>query len=283
VLSAFSRRRGQEASPGSVIGFINWDIMHRPISEGLIHSAESLGYKMERFALAEHPSQQALVEVLRARGTMGVLFAEIPKPIELVPGVWDGMQGVYCGPYPAGDGNCPMDIVRHNPFDAVLLAWQKAVEAGCRRIGLVLPTQNAEPSMLELKTLAAYRLLQAQAGPGPRILEPMIKPIELLTAEPGLLSEWHQKNSADVILGAFHAVYFLLCSQLPHFREKGRFIALRVMEDRDDVAGCLLEREAVAQLALRRLHALIQDPLPPTSHSFSMVLNPVWKDGKTFP
>ena len=282
LLSAFSRRRGKNVSPGSVIAFVRRESVQRPIHEDLIGMAEKLGYRFERFALNQHPSQAALARILRARGIAGVFFAEIPQPIELEPSVWDAFPGIYCGPYPTGDETCSLDIIQHNPFDTVLLAWEKAHQAGCSRIALLLPTQTSAPSNLELQTLAAYRLLQEQSARNDPKLKPLVTHFEHLRSDPEILKNWFARTQPDVILGGFQALYFFLRDHLEDFSDCCPFIALRAMGNDDEVAGYTLEREVVAEIALRRLHALIQDPMPAMSRSVSLVVNPTWKPGKSF-
>jgi hypothetical protein len=85
-----------------------------------------------------------------------------------------------------------------------------------------------------------------------------------------------------VILGGYYAVYPFLRDHVPDFSPEGQFISLRATVGEDDVAGCLLEREVIAEIALRRLHAAIQDPSPAPAHSVSLVVNPTWKSGVTF-
>jgi len=189
---------------------------------------------------------------------------------------------VYCGPYPTGDETCPLDIIQHNPFDTVLLAWEKAHQAGCSRIALLLPTQTSAPSNLELQTLAAYRLLQEQSARNDPKLKPLVTHFERLRSDPEILKNWFARTQPDVILGGFQALYFFLRDHLEDFSDCCPFIALRAMGNDDEVAGYTLEREVVAEIALRRLHALIQDPMPAMSRSVSLVVNPTWKPGKSF-
>lgn len=284
LLSALSRHRRKPSSPGSVIAVIKRTPRHKGLRDPLAQPAGRLGYRLEHFVWDQYPTQKALTTVLKNRGIAGVLFPEIPEPPALEPDLWDNFRGVYCGPYAGGsDQHCPFDLVRHNPFDALTLAWQKARATGARRIGLIIPTNLPEPHVLDIKTLAAYRHWQSTEPDLPR-LSPLIGTFAQLREVGSPIQPWVREQQPELIIGAAHAVHAFITNNGPRIPRDLRFISLRLRQDTPNIAGILLDQITVNIRGLHHLHALIQHghEMNP-SLTTSLVVNAQWRDGASCP
>lgn len=287
LLSAFSRHRQKGATPGSVLALIS----AAPFAEWqqpVVTTANRLGYKLEVFARSDYPSQRALTRTLEARGVAGVIFIEEGDAPVLEPELWRHFRGIQCGPYPGGDdADSPFPIVRHNPFDAVTTALRKGVEAGCERIALLLPTKQNPLDTVEDKTLAGY---QYRLGRHPRLeaLEPRLVRLDALNRQSSrtrkATREWIDQIRPDLVI----------CGSLrgyQHLRECGysipedfRAIVVRKSTRHPEVAGLIMDRVAVIQTAIFHLHTIIQHGAElQDSHAATIVLNPTWMDGASFP
>ncbi len=287
IMSAFSRhRRLQVPEDAGMLAAVSQHANNKNAALAKMQRlAKKLGYVLDGFSLADYPSQKALARVLEARGVVGVVFIEDTPATVLEPGLWDRFRCVYCGPYPAGgDKNCPVDIVRHNPFDAVTLAWEKAVAAGCRRIGLIMPLHEPKLNVIEEKSLASFLYRQQTEDPPLPKMEPLCLPFSRMQEQPGLLTKWIEDQQPDVVLGGFRAVLGLLLREGHRMPEDFGFIALRVREVYKDTAGCRMNSSDVGEMALQQLHAIIQHTEPVAlEHTTTLVINPIWQDGESFP
>jgi len=288
LLSAFSRHRQKGASPGSVIalagaGKTDLEGWLQPV----IPTAARLGYRLEPFPWADYPSQRTMVHVLESRGVAGTIFIEHQRQPVLELPLWERLRCVQCGPFPGGiDAECPFPIVRDDPFDAASLAWQKARDAGFRRIAFLLVTKSEEFDTIEKKALGGFAYCQEHS---PRAVA-KLRPRCILTDETRREScrdetrRWLATEKPDVVITSTRRGF-------EHLGECGRkipdelaVINLRQSALRADIAGLTLDRVAVINTAICHLHFIIQHgPEMQTVHQPTIVLNPIWQDGASFP
>jgi len=285
VMSAFSRHRRKHAPRGAVIAEL---IHHRKRDakpKFLSELCQRAGYRLDTFELEKYQTQETLAHILDSRGTAGVIVPEQSPSVWLEPGVWDRFRGVYCGPYPGNEPmECPFDTVRHNPFDAVTLGWQKAVASGYRRIGFCLPTQRREPTSVEAKTLASYRYQQSRAGRRIARLKPFVCPFDSFRAGNGPMKQWLEDSQPDVIIGGTIAVRTWIQENQWRIPEDVALISVRARQSAAEVAGCLIDTQTILAAGIRHLNALIQHPNDRWHHlSASIVINPIWQPGRSFP
>lgn len=287
LLSAFSRHRQKGASPGSVLALINT----RPFEkwqQPAVTTANKLGYKLEVFARSNYPSQKALIRTLEARGVAGVIFMEERNAPVLEPKLWRHFRGIQCGPYPSGDdAESPFPIVRHNPFDAVSMALRKGEDSGCERIALLLPTKQDQLDTVEDETLAGY---QYRLGQHPRLeaLEPRLvqlgAPSQQSSHTRKATREWIEQLRPDLVICGSLGGYQHLGECGYSIPEDFRAIVVRKSTRHPEVAGLTMDRVAVIQTAVFHLHAIIQHgPEMQDTHAATIVLNPRWQDGDSFP
>ncbi len=286
MMSAFSRYRKQSGSfRGTVIALV---MPGRETYQPNLNNewAEPLGYRVEKFYLEDFGGAQAkLTRMLRARGINTAIFPEAPAPIVIQPEAWLNFHAVYCGPYP-GD-SCPFDTVRHNPFDTVQLAFERATAAGFRRIGLIFGHNPAGMTRSERKTLGGYTIAQRMAGTDHAELAPFVDAgPEILEADRGIRT-WLDTHRPDCILGFVRVLQDTLARIGPEAAEIP-FIALRMPPDDWDTnraAGFRVGRLAIERLALRHLDGLIRsgDRHEGQPSRISVVVEPEWVPGASFP
>ncbi len=285
LLSAFSRHRTPGASPGSVIGMIFPGPVVEVLMETLTEPTDRLGYRLEPFSVADYSSQKALVKVLQARGVAGVIFPQADPRLVLEPGVWEPLRGVYCGNYPAlEDHPCPFPIVRQGSFDALTLAWHKAVAAGYERIGcILLGGKDLKRGSIE-KTLACYRYRQATQNPPLVQLAPLVEDYQAFRSRPEITHRWIETQKPDVVIGYMYGIYEQLIHCGYRMPEDFGFINLRHKEGDARVAGIIHDRVAINREALYNLHSIIQ-----FGHEMHLLnrkavtIDPIWQDGATLP
>ncbi len=285
LLSAFSRHRQKGASPGSVIALIGRADLKGWL-EPVVPLANRLGYRLEAFDWEDYPSQTNLVRILEARGVAGAIFLEgrsLPVP-DLT--LWRRLRCVQCGPYPSGDdSHCPFPIVRSNPFDAMSIAWQKAVAAGRGRVGFVLASKQAVLENIEAKMLAAYVFYQQETAETAQ-LAPLRMTIEESLGQGGiqLTRQWLADQRPDVVIVSALRGYELLLKSGCRIPDDSQVINLRQSGSRHDTAGLVLDRVEVVKSAIHQLHMIIQHGAEMlTEHRTTIVLNPLWQDGDSFP
>jgi len=284
IMSAFSRYRDKSVSSGAVIAVVSLKPWNKDYMEPIADVASGLGYKLDNFPLVQYPSQTHLVKVLQARGVAGVLFTEKPRAPVLDTNIWSAIKAVYCGPYPSGrDADCPFDQVRHDAFESVDLAWEKAVRAGFTRIGLICPPEGGQLSQSDQQMVAAYLYKQSTASPSLPRLTPFVTGLSTSADAISTVREWLERHRPEVILGSFHWIYSYLVGKGIRIPKDFQFIALRADPKNPEVAGCQSFRDQIHRVALRHLHSLILYHEEWSQHTTTtLVVHPVWHEGNSF-
>ena len=163
--------------------------------EGADQRALDLGYRLEEFALrAPGMTPQRYVQMLKARGILGLLVAPLPhqeRTIEL-----DFSDFAVVG-IDMSVSSPPIERVSNDHYQSARLAVQECRNLGYRRIGFVFSQELSE--RLEHRWLAACLLAREQAPPAQRV-EPLICP------GPGniipSLPAWYKRQKPDVVIMA---------------------------------------------------------------------------------
>ncbi len=198
ALMTSRRRRGWVAEHGTVLCYLTsgskrdeWRSFTPQFQPAAKARAKALGYRLEPFWLFE-PGQrpERLAQILHSRGIFGLLVAPPPYHVAELPLPWDEFAAVILGV------NCrhpAANRVAYNHFESANLAFRRAVEAGCKRIGLVelgwMATMSAK------RRLGGYLSEQSQLPRSRRL------PVMRSTGrDPDRLGEWVEKNQPDAIL-----------------------------------------------------------------------------------
>lgn len=192
------RRRGRAAEHGTVLCYLTsgstrdeWRNFTPQFHPAAAARAKALGYRLEPFWLFE-PRQrpERLGQILRSRGIVGILVAPPAYSVSELVFPWDEFATVILGV------NCrrpAANRVAYNHFESANLAFRRAAEAGCQRIGLVelgwMATMSAK------RRLGGY-LSELSQLPKSRQLPVLRSP----SRQPELLAEWLEKHQPDAIL-----------------------------------------------------------------------------------
>lgn len=169
--------------------------MYIEMHEGARNRAQDLGYRLEEFALrAPGMNPKRYVQVLQARGILGLLIAPLPhneRTIEL-----DFKEFAVMG-IDMSVAAPPIERVSNDHFQSAMLALQECRALGYRRIGLIVSQEVSD--RLEHRWLAAFRLCMADQPRAQRVA-PLMPPgtDDLLAAIP----DWYARERPDVVIMA---------------------------------------------------------------------------------
>lgn len=165
---------------------------YKPYREGIEQRAEALSYRTEIYPCDGSAKEvNCLLRILNVRGIQGIIFCQAHESITNIPFPLDSFASVLIGP-----GIREPNISR---VDSALdydihLAWQRLLDAGRKRIGLV--THSIFTHKTRGAAMGAYLNLQRRL-----IDKDCLAPLELgKTDDLQSISEWIQATRPDAIL-----------------------------------------------------------------------------------
>ena len=146
ALVAYRHRTHPNSSRQLLAYLTNWDSRwgwkdlpaHQQFFTGASESADALGYQLEHFWLGEPGmSHHRMDGILYSRGITGVILAshrrELEDPLDFD---WTRYSAVKIDVSPIRQ---PLHVVSNDQRSIIMLAMRRALAAGYRRIGLVMP------------------------------------------------------------------------------------------------------------------------------------------------
>lgn len=134
----------QQAAPIAYVTY--WDsewgwkesIPHRNFYEGAVERASQLGYKIDHFWLGQPGlSHERINEILLARGIRGLIIASHMLGADREPKLeWDKFSSVKIDFFPT---TLHVHTISNDQRAIIQLAFRKALDAGYKRIGFVIP------------------------------------------------------------------------------------------------------------------------------------------------
>ena len=278
---ASSRWQVEKVTGGNVIGYIDRLRPEPDLGFGLppsltpsaTHQARSLGYGLQVFRRMDFSNSAELQRVLRSRGITDLILGPIREEALTVSLDWDKFICVQLLP---GYFPLPLHSVVKDHFNIVVLAWQKAVSRGYRRVGIVLPEHPGALIDDVLRSSAVHACQEHFFSDTAKL--PILKyPIH----KPGgkAFIDWVKKNNPEVIIGFsdFHYYYYVST-----FRREVPYISLHNGEGGlSGIPGGAFDcaREAVNLLHFcRRTH---QWGIP--SLRVDHTIEPTWIEGRSLP
>ncbi len=195
----------QQAAPLAYLTY--WDTewgwkatqTHLSFYEGAIARAKELGYKIDHFWLGQPGvTHQRINEILLNRGIRGLIVASHMPGADLEPTLnWEKFSSVKIDFVPT---NLHVHTISNDQRAIVQLAFRKAINAGYRRIGFVLP--HWYDSYVNHAWSAGFLASQLQVPEEDRI------PLKLFDTKPGSHSgvpvtefeQWRLKHKPEVII-----------------------------------------------------------------------------------
>lgn len=158
---------------------------------GAQRRADLRGYRLEEFWVSDRsmPAHR-LSDVLMNRGIQGVLLAPVPDPKRSIDFDWRNFSTVALG---LSQSELPVHRASHDHYHAMLMAIDRCVALGYRRIGFAV--SDLAHRKVDGKWLAAYLLkcaeLRLRGAPPPLIAE---------TWEENAVKAWRVRHRPDVII-----------------------------------------------------------------------------------
>jgi LacI family transcriptional regulator len=275
---AASRWQGRKIKGGEVIAYI--DRIRRDakigtnISAPLQKQTSLLGYQLEVFHREDFASSSKLQRVLRNRGITDIILGAVYEKSLTVELDWSKF---ICVQLFSGFFQLPFHSVARDHFNAVVLAWTKAVTRGYQRIGISLlehPTQLMDDFM----RASAVRACQMELFPHLPALPPYMYLVAAHSESD--FTAWVKENRPDVLIGFTDGQYLLYQEKFGHktaYINLHRFPLCETSGILEDVEQCA--REAVNLLHFCRRTFQWGIPKIRIDH----LLEPRWAEGHSLP
>ncbi|MGE9292272.1 MAG: LacI family DNA-binding transcriptional regulator, partial [Puniceicoccales bacterium] len=256
------------------------DPYYRMIHEAIEERARDRGYGLDEFYLGDGTYSNARIEnILEARGILGVL---------LCPGHDD--PGEF-GHYPTlSSPHLATVLVGLNAFQQNLhhavtdyyynidYALQRALDGGCKRIGLVL--EKSKDIITNRAWVSRYLYFQQSIPAKQRV--PLLRPLTLAQLRQDVPA-WYKKNRPDVILTAGLPAFHALEEAGVRMPEEVRMINL-AKRDKTRLAGIDPHSELLGKLGVDLLVQLLQaNQFGTPQYPQTISVKGTWVPGETFP
>lgn len=284
---AAARWRGKEDRAG--VTFAHISQLRQPHAgldalnqQGAAARASELGCRIEHFVLEDHAGAAALQRILVARGIRGLVIAPFFDPKPALDLEWNRFCAVACGISPH---MAPLNVVEHDAFDAVLLAWRRVLSYGYRRPGLAI-LRHAPPVSVEDddSRRAAALLLHAKGAPGGKVPPLFYSEHDPYDVWVERVVAWYRRWKPDAVIAFNNAVRHILVND-GHVRiPEGTAFAVLTGQPEERLAGIKEQAVEIGRAAVDLLQLALrtnQWGLPHTR--IRHYLEPEWIDGETLP
>jgi len=247
------------------------------------HAAE-LGYGLDQFFMEDYPDSGALQRILIARGIRGIIVGPLFKSEPTLELDWSKFCTVGCG---HGHFEPTFHVVTYDPYEAIMVAWRRALAYGYRLPGLVIPL-HAPPVCVDddENRRAAALLCHDQGAPGgnvPPLCYSFGDPYEVLVKR---MRSWFRKWKPDAVLGLNDMPLGILQHEFK-VRVPGE-VGFAQFADTDPeqqgIAGIKDSAEDIGRASVDLLQLILrtnQWGLPKTR--IRHYVEPEWIDGETLP
>ncbi len=243
--------------------------------------AEELGYRTERFSLADYEGRVSrLAHVLKTRSVDALLVDAVRNPGSYNAFPWKDFHAIAMG---GGVEMLPLSTITNDLLSGLRIVWQRLAEAGYRRLGLVILSEAAIES--RHLALAGGKVAQSIHPSLPEI------PFFSLPLNPGkkelaVFQEWLQTHRPDVVIGHDYVAETLhgLGVAVP---EQVAFACYALWEDEKsetDLAGLKIDLRRVGELAVEMCHLELERPSLSVRQSRILhLVEPYWRQGASLP
>ena len=284
VMSELAAARWQTAgvASSSVLGYIVLNAPESKIGSPLNQlvrpardQADVLGYRLEVINRAEFTSPLKLQKALIQRGITDLILGSVFDKPFVSEFDWEKFIAVQLMP---GRFRSPLHSVLEDHFSNIVLAWERVMSRGYKRIGVILMDHGIR-LLDDMSRLGAVHACQSQLSPDFIPIPPFhVKPENNMENE---FVRWVENNKPDAIIGFagehFHIFRRVFGRAIPYaLLNKGAGMAeFSGISDPNQSLG----REAVNLLHFcRRTH---QWGIP--KQRIEHVIEPAWFEGKTLP
>ncbi|HVU34577.1 MAG TPA: LacI family DNA-binding transcriptional regulator [Opitutaceae bacterium] len=247
--------------------------------EGAASRAHDFGYRLEHFWLGPSGQGAARVgDILYHRGIQGVILAPIMGTIAAIRFPWERFAVVTLERFP----DFPHFFhVSPNHYADLMLAWDRLLERGYRRIGLMVPAALAERGRhrWEAAHLVQQRLNARRAERVPTLLVE-----EDETDPPAVIARWLRTRRPDVVISP--AAEYRSAIQAAGWSIPGdvAYASLQTQMDVPGVSGINQRREEMGAACINALNTMVQHKeFGAFPYLAGTMLDGEWVDGGTAP
>lgn len=246
---------------------------------GMSERAHAYGYGFEVFSIRDYSDPARLSHVLFSRGIVGLIVGQIFTPGFCAAFDWSRFVSVACS---EGFERPPVHLIMPNHFRAVQECWDRAWQAGYRRIGLAIFDMPAAIDMHDRHAafLERQQLLPASQRLPVLSVKPWGQDPDAHAAGIAATAAWLRRHRPEVVLG-FNGVFrWVLAEAGARVPEDVAFISLWITTPDTAARGLRLHVDDVGRRAVEWLDALLragERGLPP--HPATMLIDMVWQDG----
>lgn len=242
--------------------------------------AESLGYRFYAHNLADLGSVESASRILFSRGTSGLLVGPIADEAQIAGFDWDAFSAVAVD---LGHHRPPINLVTNNPLTCVRIAWEKVLDRGYKRIGVMLAPDRRSDFFNEQRAWVArlrYELPRKYA----RI------PVHDFTSR-ALAQAWMEKHQPDVVIGhnenlveEFARMGYRVPDDLAFVSLRKEFVGKTSVVAHPEIAGLLPHPEHLGQVAVDQVDLLIRRNEKGTApFGSTLYIDLSWHPGQSLP
>ena len=280
LLSEFAAARWatQKGSSKPIIGYIDCIRPGARVGLEMVSAlrvqASVLGFQVESFLRADFSNSAKLQRKLRSLGITDVIIGPIYEKCFAVELDWSKFNCIQLVP---GFFSLGLHSVVRNHFNAVVLAWQKAVDAGYRRIGIILLNHSFK-LMDDVMRTSAANACQNQLFPDLPVI-----PVFFYSASDQREKEfanWVRTHQPEVIIGFTPAHYHIFHAE---FGFGIPYVSLH-LDGKNSISGISRDDDTLATEGVNLIHHCrrsYQWGVP--ARRIDHVIEPVWFEGSTLP
>lgn len=284
ALSTLARQRwaGHETGSGAALAYLvdsrmdNLDNHYRFFAAARAR-AETRGYRLHEFDLAEYPSIEAASRVLHNRGIRGLLLPQFEHTAG--PGIGDlPAHNFTVVGLDLGWDAIPFHVVKSDTFEETRRVWHQAVSRGFKRIGGAVLCH--EPAAMDDATRLGASLAAQQEW------IPTKARLPLLTAETRdrtSFIRWFDRHRPDVVVGFIPRIYEWLREAGMKIPGDVSFAAFTLLHARyPQVTGCISQGDNIGSAGVDALIAAMhENEWGVPAQQQKLLLQPVWNEGET--
>lgn len=247
--------------------------------EGCTHRAAKLGYGFDNFWLHDPDlTPKRWLRILRTRGIKGIVVVGLMDTNhlrdELRP-VWEQLPTVVTGVRTRDPALSFCSVDHHN---LALMAYERAVELGYRRPGLVL--DQVIDALVEHRFSAGYLAGQRTSPKGAAI--PVFSPAGLGEQEPPGFRAWLDKHQPDVVFTLYNHVLTWLKAAGQRVPDDIGVIQLEWRATRPEIAGMnqhnRITGEAAVDMVVSQIH---NNEVGVQEFPRATLIGATWVDGRS--
>ncbi|MFW6303351.1 MAG: LacI family DNA-binding transcriptional regulator [Candidatus Sumerlaeota bacterium] len=270
-----AQRRNGHSGDETLVFFVHSDDRERkPRFQASLDHAEEVGYKTELWPIDNNTDYHELADTLYHRGIRGIMLVWGCKFLAPHDFPWDRFACVATGYH---TGPVQLDRIRHDPFLAVRMAFQKMIEAGWRKIGGYFPYDEPTSCIQDEQRVAAFEYYQKIFLDPKDILPPLQCPFQMKKP----FRDWFVKHRPEALVGVVSSPV-TDPAFLAGIAEPPPFVSLQIGRSDHSVAGIDVHSHEVQISAVDWLEDKLRlGQFGLSTPTRRMMIEPEWIEGRS--